>query len=330
MKKHSLLLFFISAFLIVAFLCTIAIPSTYAAKKNATTVKKKQTTRKTKTKVSRYGLQTISKNPYLGAIAIDAATGEVLFEDNPDVKGYPASMVKMMNLLVILEAIEAKQITLQDKVTVSAEVAKVGGSQVYLKEREVHTVDDLIYALMIPSANDAAMALALHYTGNKEKFIALMNKRAQELGMTDTTFSTVNGLPPDRGKPDVSTPRDITKLCQELLKHPEALRYTSTKERLFRTDSLKPLVMRNHNHLVGNVEGCDGFKTGYFRAAGFSIAATVSKNGERVIAVIFGSADRNVRDASAKKILSKSFMELTASLPPSASDAQEITASIIE
>ncbi|MBI4826220.1 MAG: D-alanyl-D-alanine carboxypeptidase [Nitrospirae bacterium] len=329
MKKHSLLLF-ISAFLIVAFLCTIPIPSTYAAKKNTTTIKKKQTTRKAKTKALKSGLQKISKNPYLGAIAIDAATSKVLFEDNPDVKGYPASMVKMMNLLVILEAIEAKHITLQDKVTISAEVAKVGGSQVYLKEREVHTVDDLIYALMIPSANDAALALALHYTGNKDKFIAIMNKRAQELGMTDTTFTTVNGLPPDKGKPDVSTPRDITKLCLELLNHPEALRYTSTKERLFRTDSPKPLVMRNHNHLVGSFEGCDGFKTGYFRAAGFSIAATVSKNGERVIAVIFGSADRNVRDASARKILSKSFMELTAGLPSSASDTQEITASIIE
>lgn len=325
-KKHSLL--FISAFLVFVFLFTI--PSTFAAKKSTATTKKKQTTRKTTTKASRSGLQTISKNPYLGAIAIDAATGRVLFEDNPDVKGYPASMVKMMNLLVILEAIEAKQITLKDKVTISAEVAKVDGSQVYLKEHEVHTVDDLLYALMIQSANDAATALALHYTGKKEEFIAIMNKRAQELGMTDTTFTTVNGLPPYKGKPDVSTPRDITKLCQELLKHPEALRYTSTKERLFRTDSKKPIVMRNHNHLVGNVEGCDGFKTGYFRAAGFSIAATVSKNGERVITVIFGSADRNVRDASAKNILSKSFMELTAGSMPSVTDAHEITASISE
>jgi len=318
MRKHSFT-FFISAIVIISLVC--AIPSAYAAKKTKNNISKKQPSKVAisgrKTKVSRRGLQAISKNPYLGAIVIDAETNRVLFEDNADAKGYPASVVKLMNFLIILEAIDAKQISLRDKITVSAEVAAVGGSEVYLKEHEVCTVDDLLYALMVQSANDAAAALALHYKGSKEEFVKLMNKRAQELGMKDTAFRTVNGFPPGKGlTPDVSTPRDITKLCQEVLKHQNALQYTSTKQRLFRPGA-RPFVIRNHNHLVSNFEGCDGLKTGYFRAAGFSIAATATKNGRRAIAVIFGSVDRRVRDAKARKLLSEGLMEMAANLTPS-------------
>lgn len=270
-----------------------------------------------KSKGSRRGLRTLARNPYLGAIVIDADTDKVLFEDNADAKGYPASVVKLMNFLIILEAVEAGEITLQDKITISADVAKIGGSQVYLKEHEVYTVDDLLYALMVQSANDAATALAIHYAGSKDEFVKLMNKRAQELVMNDTSFHSVHGLPPGKGQlPDVSTPRDITKLCKEVLKHQNALQYTSTKQRLFRTGA-QPFIIRNHNHLVSNFEGCDGLKTGYFRAAGFSIAATATKNGKRAIAVIFGSADRRVRDTKARKLLSRSLLEIEANLTSS-------------
>jgi D-alanyl-D-alanine carboxypeptidase (penicillin-binding protein 5/6) len=318
MKKNSFS-FFISAIIIISLIC--AIPSTYAYKKNKNHISKKRPSREAsagrKTRLSGHGLKTLSRNPYLGAIVIDADTNRVLFEDNADAKGYPASVVKLMNFLIILEAVEAHQINLQDKITISAEVAKIDGSQVYLKEHEVYTVDDLLYALMVQSANDAAAALALHYTGSKEEFVKLMNKRAQEIGMKDTAFRTVNGFPPGKGQtPDVSTPRDITKLCQEVLKHPNALQYTSTKQRLFRQGA-RPFIIRNHNHLVRNFEGCDGLKTGYFRAAGFSIAATATKNGRRAIAVIFGSVDRRVRDAKARKLLSESLMDMAANLTPS-------------
>ena len=260
----------------------------------------------------------ISKNPYLGAILIDAANGKVLFEDNADAQGHPASIIKLMNLLIILEHVKNRSITLQDKIIVTAEAAKTGGSQVYLKENEEFTVDELLYALMVQSANDAAVALAAHVAGTKDAFVELMNKKAQQLGMANTKFHSVHGLPPGKDQlPDVSTPRDMAKLCQELLKWDGALRYSSVKERPFRTDAAEPFIMRNHNHLLGNFEGCDGFKTGYYRVAGFSIAATASKKGARAIAVIFGSQNRHVRDAKAKELLARGLAELVKNAPPS-------------
>ncbi|SPD72727.1 Serine-type D-Ala-D-Ala carboxypeptidase (modular protein) [uncultured Desulfobacterium sp.] len=264
-------------------------------------------------------VKSMAKNPYAGAIVIDAATGKILFEDNPDAKGYPASVIKLMVLLIITEGVEAKQISLEDNVTVTAEASRMGGSQVYLKENEVFSVNELLYALMVQSANDAAVTLALHYSGSKEGFVDVMNKRAQELGMKDTIFHSVHGLPPGKGQqPDVSTPRDIAKLCQELLKHPDILRYTSTKERPFRMDSPTPFIMRNHNHLLGTFVDCDGFKTGYFAAGGFSIAATAVKKGMRAIVVILGSIDRKVRDAKARELLARGLQTLVASAPPPA------------
>ena len=264
-------------------------------------------------------LATISKSPYSGAIAIDAATGKVLFENNADAKGYPASVTKLMVLLVILDAVESHHLNLNERVTVTAEASKIGGSQVYLKENEVFAVDDLLYALIVQSANDAATALAIHYAGSKEAFVELMNKRAREIGMKDTVFHSVHGLPPGRKQlPDVSTPRDIAKLCQVLLKNRNALKYTSTKERPFRADSAEPFIMRNHNKLLKRIEGCDGFKTGYFRAAGYSIAATATKKDQRAIAVVFGAVDGKVRDRKAKEILTKGLMELVTNPPPPA------------
>ncbi len=265
---------------------------------------------------SAFAVDILSKSPYAGAIVIDAATGKVLFEDNADAKAYPASVTKLMVLLLILEAIEAQHLTLDDPITITAEASKIGGSQVYLKENEVFPVDELLYALIVQSANDAATALAIHYAGSKEAFVELMNKRARELEMKDTVFHSVHGLPPAKDQlPDVSTPRDIAKLCQELVKRPDVLKYTSTKERPFRAETDKPFIMRSHNHLLGNFEGCDGLKTGYFYAAGFSIAATAQKKGQRAIAVVMGSVDRKVRDAKTKELLSKGLMNLILNAP---------------
>ncbi|MEW6601093.1 MAG: D-alanyl-D-alanine carboxypeptidase family protein [Nitrospirota bacterium] len=329
MKKFISLLFVLV--IIIPFIYTVS-PGHTAAKNNNQQLKKqykKKTVSNRRTKTSRQRIQTIARNPYLGAIVIDASTNKVLFEDNADAKGYPASVVKLMNFLIILEAVEAKKISLDDKITISADVAKIGGSQVYLKENEVHTVDNLLYALMVQSANDAASALALHYKGDKDEFVRIMNKRARELGMHDTSFHSVHGLPPAKGQlPDVSTPRDITKLCLEVLKHQNALKYTSTKKRIFRAGA-KPFVIRNHNHLVGNFKGCDGLKTGYFRAAGFSIAATASKNGRRTVAVILGSVDRRVRDAKARNLLSLGFMEIDADLSRSRAFADNENPAIV-
>jgi D-alanyl-D-alanine carboxypeptidase (penicillin-binding protein 5/6) len=134
--------------------------------------------------------------------------------------------------------------------------------------------------------------------------------------MKNTQFHSVHGLPPGKDQlPDVSTARDIATLSQALLKYPEVLKYTSVKERAFRPDSSKPFIMRNHNHLLGEFEGADGLKTGYFFNGGFSIAATASKKGSRVIAVVMGSVNRKVRDSAAKEIISKTLMELIRTSP---------------
>ena len=256
-------------------------------------------------------MKIMSRNPYTGAIAIDAATGTVLFEDKPDAKAYPASITKLMVLLVILEAVEEGRMTLDEPVRVTAHASKIGGSQVYLKHNEVFPVEELLYALMVQSANDAATALAIHYLGSKAAFVDLMNKRAREIGMKDTVFHSVHGLPPGRGQlPDVSTPRDIAKLCLKLLEHPEVLKYTSTWLRYLRSDTEKPFMMVNHNRLLKTMEGCDGLKTGFFWAAGFSIAATAAEDGKRVIAVVLGSRSQRVRDRKAKEILTRGLQEL--------------------
>lgn len=256
-------------------------------------------------------LPTQSAAPYLGAIVVDAATGDILFEDKADAQGYPASCIKLMDLLVILEKIEEGSLKLDDNVTVTAESSTMGGSQVYLKEGEIFTIDELLYALMVQSGNDAAVALAIHVAGTKDGFTELMNEKVAQLGMTNTQFHSVHGLPPGAGQePDISTPRDLSILGRELLKHKDTLRYTSTKERPFRPDAKEPFIMRNHNPLLSTFEGCDGFKTGYFTKAGYSMVVTAMRKDSRVIAVILGSADRKVRNAKAAELLAKGFLEL--------------------
>jgi D-alanyl-D-alanine carboxypeptidase (penicillin-binding protein 5/6) len=265
-------------------------------------------------------LEIMSRHPYKGAIAVDATTGTVLFEDNADAKAYPASITKLMVLLVTLEAVEAGRLALDEEVKVTAKSSTIGGSQVYLKDNEVFTVDDMLYALMVQSANDAAVALAIHYLGSKAAFVDLMNKRAHEIGMKDTVFHSVHGLPPGRGQlPDVSTPRDIAKMCRKLLEYTDVLRYTSTWRRPFRTDAEVPFLMENHNRLLKELEGCDGFKTGFFWAAGFSIAATAREMGHRVIAVVLGARSEHVRDEKAKKMLTEGLQELVTNAPGASS-----------
>jgi serine-type D-Ala-D-Ala carboxypeptidase (penicillin-binding protein 5/6) len=264
--------------------------------------------------------QVISRNPYLGAIVTDAASGKVLFEDNANAKGYPASVLKLMDLLVILEKIDQGQLSLQDQVPVSAKSAKTGGSQVWLAEKESFTVDEMLYALMVQSANDAAVALAEKVAGTTDGFVELMNQKAKALGMTSTVFHSVHGLPPSAGQEhDVTTAHDLSLLCHELLKHPDTLRYTSTRERPFRPDAgKKTVIMRAHNHLLGKVEGCDGLKTGYITQSGYSIAVTAARRGQRVIVVVLDSIDLKTRDAKAAELVAKGFAAMPAPAPASA------------
>ncbi len=250
---------------------------------------------------------------------VDANTGKVLFEDGADKPAYPASMLKLMNLFLILDRVDQGSVHLEDPVQITKEVSSIGGSQVYLDPREHFTVDELLYALMVQSANDAAMALALHVGGTREGFVRMMNDKAKELGLSPLTlFQSPHGLPPGKGqRPDMTTPRDFAQLCVALLQaHPETLKYTSVTYKVFRQTPL--FEMRTHNHLLGAVAGCDGLKTGYFTDAGYSIAATAQRDGARVIAVVMGSVDRKTRDAKATELLARGMLDATrvAAAPP--------------
>ncbi len=263
---------------------------------------------------------------------MDATTGKVLYEDQADAKGYPASVLKLMDLLIILEKIEQKQLSLQDQVPVSAKASKTGGSQVWLAEGESFTVDEMLYALVVQSANDAAVALAEKVAGSTDGFIEVMNRRAKGLGMTSTVFHSVHGLPPAAGQEhDVTTARDLSLLCRELLKRPDTLRYTSTREHPFRPNVPgKTVQMRTHNHLLGHVEGCDGLKTGYIAQSGYSIAVTAARRGQRVIVVVLDSTSLKVRDAKAAELLAKGFTALPAVGQGTASPASQATAAPVK
>lgn len=266
----------------------------------------------------------IAQNPALGAIVEDAATGRVLFENHADAKGYPASVQKLMDMFILLDKLQQGQLSLQDQVPVSAKAARTGGSQVWLAEKESFTVEEMLYALMVQSANDAAVALAEKVAGTTDAFVDLMNRKAQELGMRNTVFHSVHGLPPGRGQEhDVTTARDFALLCRELLlKHPEVLKYTSTRERVFRpNEGKKTVIMRTHNHLLARVEGCDGLKTGYFARAGFSIAVTASRHGQRIIVMVLDSPDLKTRDAYAAELVAKGFAALSPTATASARPA---------
>jgi serine-type D-Ala-D-Ala carboxypeptidase (penicillin-binding protein 5/6) len=251
--------------------------------------------------------------PYRGAIVVRDDTGETVFDKDADISCYPASIVKLMVLLIIQEKIEEGSLKLDDRVICTAEASRMGGSQVYLKENEIFTIEDLLYSLIIQSANDSAVALAIHVAGSKDGFVEMMQKKARELGMNNSEFHSVHGLPPGRDQePDLSTPSDIAILCRELLRHPEILRYTSTPVRGFRDDTFE---MRSHNPLLGSFDGCDGLKTGYFRAGGFSIAATADRDGLRLIAVVMGSKKKEDRNSSVRNILAQAFSSLPAPGP---------------
>ncbi len=256
-------------------------------------------------------------DPYQGTIVVDAQTGRILYENRATAYAYPASLTKMMTLLIVLEQIDAGIIHLDDKVAITKEVSQIGGSEVYLDPRESgnYTVDNLLQALMIHSACDAARALALHVAGNREAFVDMMNQKARELGMNSTIYHTEHGLPPSDGsQPDISTAYDMAILSLAVLRHPKTLEYTSTKLAWLPTSPIRKdkFMLANRNVLVGKdpYPGCDGLKTGYHSKGGYSLAATAKHGDERVIAVILGVPDRNTRTDTIKTLLDKGFKQV--------------------
>lgn len=257
-----------------------------------------------------------------GTICLDAATGAVLSETQADWPGHPASVTKLMTFLLVMEDIRDKKTSLGARVIIGREPAREIGSRIGLMAKENFSLEELIYALMLHSANDAAVALAVDREGTVPAFVARMNKRAAELGMNRSHFVTPNGMTQGRGPHDDSTARDLGKLCVALCKMPEALRFTGTKSYTFRRP-FQPTDLTNHNHLLSLYPGCDGLKTGWTVAANASIATTAKEGNRRVIAVVLGcnspggsKAAQRLRDKLAADLMTDGFAKLAAKPAP--------------
>ena len=258
---------------------------------------------------------------YKGAIVVDATDGRLLYTDQPDYRGPAASVTKLMTFLIVHDAIEAGEVSLNTRVQVSGSDARIGGSQVWLKQGETFTVGELLHALMIKSANDAAHALARTVAGSPDAFVERMNDRASALGLGNTRWHSPHGLPPRSrrlAETDQSSPRDLAALSRVLLSSTDILRYSAIKKRPFGEGTRdKPVMMENTNHLVGRVEGVDGLKTGFTRAAGFCLSATATRDGKRLIAVIMGSPTSQERDIKMAELIEYGFVKLNEPpLPP--------------
>ena len=246
------------------------------------------------------------RSQYKSALLADVESGRILFQDRMHKIIYPASLVKMMVSLIVLEEIDAGRISLKDSVTVSRWASKIGGHQVYLKQGEVFKLKELMRATVISSANDASVAVAEHVYGNDKQFIKKMNSRALELGMMKTRFFSVHGLPPGRGqKLDESTAFDMYLLAMELLKHPQYLSWSSTRLDSFRNGTFQ-LLNTNHR-LIRNYKGMDGLKTGYHRRAGFNLVSTAERKGQRLISIIMGTKNPRLRSQSVTHLLDYGF-----------------------
>jgi D-alanyl-D-alanine carboxypeptidase (penicillin-binding protein 5/6) len=251
-------------------------------------------------------VHTAKEAPYKAYIVVEAGNGKVLEGENANVKRAPASVTKLMVACIVIDKITKGEIQLTDKITASKEASKIGGSQVFLKEGEVFTLEDMMKATLIASANDASYAIAEHIAGSKEEFVVLMNEKAKALGMVDTEFHSVHGLPPSKGQEeDLTTCNDLAILARELLKYPKILEWTSIKTEGFRDGKF---IMNNHNKLLVKMPGIvDGLKTGYYSEAGFNVVATGKKNDLRFIIVVMGSPTANIRDGVAVEKFKKAF-----------------------
>lgn len=237
------------------------------------------------------------------AILMEASTGRVLYEKNADEPLPPASVTKIMTLLLIMEAVDSEKIALTDKVTVSEYAASMGGSQVFLEPGESMTVEEMIKCVVISSANDCAVALAEFLYGSEESFVSEMNKRAAELGMLNTTFENTNGLD-DTVNHHLTSARDIAIMSRELLKHTLILKYSSTWMDSIRNGAFG---LTNTNRLVRYYSGANGLKTGSTAKAKFCISATAVRENMQLIAVIMAAPTRDERNNIAKQLLDFGF-----------------------
>lgn len=251
----------------------------------------------------------LAEIPASAALLCEASTGKVIFEKNSAEKRPPASITKIMTMLLTVEAIESGKISLNDTVTASEHACSMGGSQIWLEKGETMVLSDILKSVAVGSANDAAVALAEHISGSEEAFAELMNKRAKELSMTDTHFVNASGLDTDG---HISTAADVAKMACELLKHDIIKNYTTIW-----TDSVRngKTQLVNTNKLIRFYEGATGLKTGTTDKAGYCVAASAKKDRTELVAVILDGQSSDLRFSAAKALLNYGFANYETACP---------------
>lgn len=240
------------------------------------------------------------------AILIEASTGEILFEKNSHEKLAPASMTKIMSMLLIMESIEKGIINWNDKITASENASSMGGSQILLETGEQMKVEDLFKGIAVASGNDAVVALAETIAGTEEEFVKMMNNRAKELGLKDTNFKNPHGL--DEAD-HYSSAYDMAMIAKELVKHEKVLEFSSIYEDYLRKGTDKEFWLVNTNKLVRFYSGVDGLKTGYTTEAGYCLTATAKKNDMRLISVVMGEDSNTSRNSETTSMLDYGFAQ---------------------
>ena len=238
------------------------------------------------------------------AIMIEASTGTILYEKNKDDKLPMASMTKMMTLLLIMEEIESGNLKWNEMITTSEHAASMGGSQIFLEVGEKMSVEDLVKGICIASGNDASVAMAERIGGTEEKFVSMMNKKAKELGLSNTHFENACGLDSDN---HYSSANDMSIIAKELVKHKKILEFSGTYEDYLRKNTEKSFWLVNTNKLVRYYQGVDGLKTGYTKNAGYCITTTAERGNMRLITVVMGEPSSAIRNSGTISMLDYEF-----------------------
>nr|WP_246309001.1 D-alanyl-D-alanine carboxypeptidase family protein [Paenibacillus frigoriresistens] len=244
----------------------------------------------------------------LSAVLMDADTGTVIAEKNKDAKLPPASITKIMTMLLIMEAVDKGNIKMDEKVKVSEYAASMGGSQIFLEPGEEMTVEEMLKGIAMASGNDASVAMAEKIAGSEENFVQMMNDRAQQLGMKNTHFSNCNGLPVAN---HYTSANDIAVMSRELLKHEGITKFTGAYQDYLRKETANPFWLVNTNKLVRFYSGADGLKTGYTSEAKFCLSATAKRENLRVVAVVLGEPNTKTRNAEVTKLFDYAFAQFT-------------------
>lgn len=240
------------------------------------------------------------------AILIERDTGQILYEKNSNEELPPASMTKIMTMLLIMEAIDQGKLKWDESVRTSEYAASMGGSQIFLEPGEEMTVKQMLQGIAIGSGNDASVAMAEKIAGSEEAFVDTMNNKVKELGLKNTTFKNTTGLP---GSGHYSSAHDMAIMAKELLKYEDITKFTGTYEAYLRENTDKKFWLVNTNKLVRFYPGVDGLKTGFTGEAKYCLTATAQKDGMRVIAVVFGAPTSKERNAQVTKMLNYAFAQ---------------------